>query len=62
MLLKTFAIKGACSDRSCRLLNSATEGSRQPALLPTFLLVQVRRAAGHPPATGDGDCSHTSPV
>lgn len=47
---------------SSRLINSTTDGSRQPLLAPTALLIQESLAAPQPKGMGKGDCSHTSCV
>src|SRR5215467_9484777 len=63
MPVKTLAgTNGAASDGSSTLFNSATEGSRQPVVPPTFLLRQSNRACNQSRVVVSGDCSHTSPV
>ena len=56
---------GAGNERSCRLLNSIIEGSRQPVVPPeagTILLRHWPRAAIPSMWAPSGACSHTSPV
>src|SRR5215467_6394732 len=63
MPVKTLAgTNGAASDGSSTLFNSATEGSRQPVVPPTFLLRQSNRACNQSRVVVSGDCPHTSPV